>query len=134
MHAIWSGTSRATSQAVSRPCEFVDSLPQEWPAKQPAPPTCHAFDQLIAIGAPAAAYYGEVARRLGAVLGDFDDAHTAIEEAKRIARAYVLAAALRSSASDPQVDTTVSERRARTNTGDECLAEATVCVRAVSRQ
>jgi len=128
---------------------------------------------LIAIGAPAAAYYREVARRLGAVLRvpehaevcnaigaaagvvsevceltvnqpvlnvfrvhdpagsrDFDDAHTAIEEAKRIARAYVLAAALRSGASDPHIDTTVSERRARTNTGDEYLAEATVCARA----
>jgi N-methylhydantoinase A/oxoprolinase/acetone carboxylase beta subunit len=128
---------------------------------------------LVAIGAPAAAYYGEVARRVGAVLHvpehaqvcnavgaaagvvsevceltinqpvlnvfrlhdpagsrDFDDAQTAIEEAKRVARDYVLAAALRSGASDPHVDTTVSERRARTNAGDEYLAEATVCARA----
>jgi N-methylhydantoinase A/oxoprolinase/acetone carboxylase beta subunit len=128
---------------------------------------------LIAIGAPAAAYYGEVARRLGAVLHvpehaqvcnavgaaagvvseiceltvnqpvlnvfrvhdpagsrDFHDANTAIEEAKRLARAYVLTAALRSGASDPHVEITVSERRARTNTGDEYLAEATVCARA----
>jgi N-methylhydantoinase A/oxoprolinase/acetone carboxylase beta subunit len=128
---------------------------------------------LIAIGAPAAAYYGEVARRLGAQLHvpehaqvcnavgaaagmvsevceltvnqpvlnvfrvhdpagsrDFDHAHAAIEAARRLAHAYVLAAALRSGASDPHVETTVSERRARTNSGDEYLAEATVCARA----
>jgi len=128
---------------------------------------------LVAIGAPAAAYYHEVARRLGAVLEvpehaqvcnavgaaagvvsevceltvnqpvlnvfrlhdpagsrDFDDAQAAIEEAKRLARAYVLAAALRAGASNPHVETTVSERRARTNIGHEYLAEATVCARA----
>jgi len=128
---------------------------------------------LVAIGAPAAAYYGEVARRLGAVLHvpeharvcnavgaaagvvsevceltvnqpvlnlfrvhdpagsrDFDDAQAAVEEAKRLARAYVLAAALRSGASDPHVEIAVTERRARTNTGDEYLAEATVSARA----
>jgi N-methylhydantoinase A/oxoprolinase/acetone carboxylase beta subunit len=128
---------------------------------------------LIAIGAPAAAYYGEVARRLGAKLcipehaqvcnavgaaagvvselceltvnqtalnvfrvhdpagsRDFADADRAIEEATRLARTYVLAAALRAGASDPHVETSVSERRARTNTGDEFLAEATVSARA----
>lgn len=128
---------------------------------------------LIAIGAPAAVYYEEVARRLGATLHvpehaevcnavgaaagvvsetceitvnqpvvnvfrvhdpggsrDFDDAEAAIEEAKRLARSHVLAAAVRSGASDPHVETTVSERRARTKTGDEYLAEATVYARA----
>lgn len=128
---------------------------------------------LIAIGAPAAAYYGEVARRLsarlylpehaevcnavGAAAGvvsetceitvnqpvlnvfrvhdpagsrDFDDPDKAIEEAKRLAHSYVLAAALRSGASDPHVETTVSERRARTKAGDEYLAEATISARA----
>jgi N-methylhydantoinase A/oxoprolinase/acetone carboxylase beta subunit len=128
---------------------------------------------LVAIGAPAAAYYGEVARRLGAVLQvpphaqvcnavgaaaglvsevceltvnqpvfnvfrihdpagsrDFNDADAAIEEAKRLARAAVLAAALRSGASAPHVEITVKERRAKTNNGGEYLAEATVYARA----
>ena len=128
---------------------------------------------LVAIGAPAAAYYGEVARRLGAVLNvpahaqvcnaigaaagvvsetceltvnqpvlnvfrvhdpagsrDFNDAQAAIEEARRLARVYALAAAQRSGARHPHVEVTVSERRARTNTGDEYLAEATVSARA----
>ncbi|HET9329700.1 MAG TPA: hydantoinase/oxoprolinase family protein, partial [Steroidobacteraceae bacterium] len=128
---------------------------------------------LVAIGAPAAAYYGEVARRLGAVLNvpahaqvcnaigaaagvvsetceltvnqpvlnvfrvhdpagnrDFNDAQAAIEEARRLAHGYVLAAAQRSGARNPHVELTVSERRARTNTGDEYLAEATVSARA----
>ena len=128
---------------------------------------------LIAIGAPAAAYYDEVARRLGAVLHvpghaevcnavgaaagvvseiceltvnqpvlnvfrvhdpagsrDFTDANAAIEEARRLARAYVLAAALRSGSSDPRIEITVDERRARANSGDEYLAEATVRARA----
>jgi N-methylhydantoinase A/oxoprolinase/acetone carboxylase beta subunit len=128
---------------------------------------------LIAIGAPAGAYYGEVARRLGAVLQipehaevcnaigaaagvvsevceltvnqpalgvfrvhgpegtrDFKDAQTAIEEAKSVARALALAAALRSGANDPRVDISVSERSARTSIGDEYLAEATVSARA----
>jgi N-methylhydantoinase A/oxoprolinase/acetone carboxylase beta subunit len=128
---------------------------------------------LVAIGAPAAAYYEEVARRLGAVLQipahaevcnavgaaagvvsevceltvnqpalnvfrihhpegnrDFPDAHAAIEEAKRLARAAVLAAALRSGARDPHVEITVTERRAQTNDAGEYLAEATVCARA----
>ena len=128
---------------------------------------------LVAIGAPAAAYYGEVARRVGAVLHvpehaqvcnavgaaagvvsevceltvnqptlnvfrvhdpagsrDFDNAQAAIEEATRLAREYVLAAARRSGASEPRIETKVSERRARTSTGDEYLAEATVSARA----
>jgi N-methylhydantoinase A/oxoprolinase/acetone carboxylase beta subunit len=128
---------------------------------------------LVAIGAPAAAYYGEVARRLGAVLNvpahaqvcnaigaaagvvsetceltvnqpvlnvfrvhdpagsrDFNDAQAAIEEARRLARVYALAAAQRSGARHPHVEVTVSERRARTNAGDEYLAEATVSARA----
>ncbi len=128
---------------------------------------------LVAIGAPAAAYYGEVARRLGARLNvpvhaqvcnaigaaagvvsesceltvnqpvlnlfrvhdpagnrDFNDAQAAIEEARRLAHGYVLAAAQRSGARNPHVEITVSERRARTNNGDEYLAEATVSARA----
>jgi N-methylhydantoinase A/oxoprolinase/acetone carboxylase beta subunit len=128
---------------------------------------------LIAIGAPAGAYYGEVARRLGAVLQvpehaqvcnaigaaagvvsevceltvnqpalnvfrlhtpegtrDFKDPQAAIEEAKRLARDYVLAAALRAGAADPHIEVMVSERSARTGTGDEFLAEATVSARA----
>jgi N-methylhydantoinase A/oxoprolinase/acetone carboxylase beta subunit len=128
---------------------------------------------LVAIGAPAAAYYPEVARRMdaelclppfaqvcnavGAAAGvvsetfevtvnqpvlnlfrvhdpagirDFSDADAAIEEAKRVAAAHVLSAALRSGAREPHIETTVSERRARTATGDEFLAEATVCARA----
>ncbi|MBV9696183.1 MAG: hydantoinase/oxoprolinase family protein [Gammaproteobacteria bacterium] len=128
---------------------------------------------LVAIGAPAAAYYGEVAQRLGARLyvpehaqvcnavgaaagmvsevleltvnqpvlnvfrvhdpagsRDFDDPKAALEEAQRLARERVLAAALRSGARDPHVEISVSERRARTNTGDEYLAEATVTARA----
>lgn len=128
---------------------------------------------LVAIGAPAAAYYPEVARRLGARLHvpehaqvcnavgaaagmvsevfeltvnqpvlnlfrvhdpagsrDFDSAEAAIEAARGLAQAYVLAAALRSGARDPHLEVTVSERRARTNTGDEFLAEATVFARA----
>jgi N-methylhydantoinase A/oxoprolinase/acetone carboxylase beta subunit len=128
---------------------------------------------LIAIGAPAASYYAEVARRLGAVLcipehapvcnavgaaagvvseiceltvnqtalnvyrvhdraggRDFPDVDSAIEEATRLARDYVLAAARRAGASDPHVETSVSERRARTDSGDDYLAEATVSARA----
>ncbi|MBV9621667.1 MAG: hydantoinase/oxoprolinase family protein [Gammaproteobacteria bacterium] len=128
---------------------------------------------LIAIGAPAAAYYGEVARRLGALLQvpehaavcnaigaaagmvsevceltvnqpalnlfrlhdpagsrDFADPQAAIEEGRRLARDYVLAAARRSGAHEPQVEITVSERRARSDSGEEYLAEATVCARA----
>jgi N-methylhydantoinase A/oxoprolinase/acetone carboxylase beta subunit len=128
---------------------------------------------LIAIGAPAAAYYDEVARRLSAVLRvpdhanvcnavgaaagivsevceitvnqpvlnvfrvhdpagarDFNDARVAIEEARRVAAAIVLAAALRSGARDPHLETTVEERCARHNDGTEYLAEATVRARA----
>src|SRR5262249_27561502 len=128
---------------------------------------------LIGIGAPAGAYYGEVAKRVGAELRipghahvcnavgaavgivseiceltvnqhalnvfrlhdpagsrDFSDARVAIAEAKRCASAYVLAAALRAGASNPQIEATVEERRARTKNGDEYLAEATVRARA----
>jgi hypothetical protein len=42
----------------------------------------------------------------------------------------VLTAALRSGASDPRIEITVNERRARTSNGDEYLAEATVRARA----
>ena len=128
---------------------------------------------LVAIGAPVAAYYGEVARRLGAALHvpehapvcnavgaavgvvsevceltvnqvqlnvfrvhdragsrDFADAGAAIEEAKRLASAYVLQAAVHSGASEPHIEITVEDRRARTNAGSEYLAEAIVRARA----
>jgi N-methylhydantoinase A/oxoprolinase/acetone carboxylase beta subunit len=128
---------------------------------------------LIAIGAPAAAYYDEVARRLAAALRvpeqagvcnavgaaagvvsevceitvnqpvfnvfrvhdpagtrDFDDPRLAIEEARRVAQSYVLAAALRSGARAPHVEVTVQERSARGKDGAEYLAEATISARA----
>lgn len=153
--------------------QLMDDVAASRPFSQLLEVNVRLASPLIAIGAPAAAYYEEVARRMRAVLHvpehaqvcnavgaaagvvseiceltvnqpvlnvfrvhdpagscDFHDANTAIEEAKRLARTYVLAAALRSGARDPHVEITVSERRARTNTGDDYLAEATVCARA----
>ncbi len=171
--ALWRATPVSSSA-------HRDPSRSSWARWQPERPFSQLLDvrvglarPLVAIGAPAAAYYGEVARRLGAVLNvpdhaqvcnaigaaagvvsesceltvsqpvlnvfrvhdpagsrDFNDPQAAIEEARRLARAYVLAAAQRSGARDPQVEITVSERRARTNTGDEYLAEATVVARA----
>ena len=133
---------------------------------------------LVAIGAPAAAYYPEVAQRLdarllvpehaavcnaiGAVAGvvsetcevlvnqpalnlfrvhdpagnrDYPDANAAIEDARRVSRELALAAARRAGASDPHVETVVSERRAPAGRDAEVdyLAEAVVRSRATGR-
>jgi len=122
---------------------------------------------LVAIGAPAAAYYPEVARRLGARLcipahaevcnavgavagvvsqaveilvsqpefkvfrvhdpagnQDYEDAAPAVEHARRVSRDLALAAARRAGAADPHVETSVSEKLARSGPGAEYLAEA----------
>jgi N-methylhydantoinase A/oxoprolinase/acetone carboxylase beta subunit len=124
---------------------------------------------LVAIGAPAAAFYPEVARRLGArlvvpayaavcnavgaVVGvvsesidvlvnqaawkvfrvhdpagirDFPEAEAAIAAAREVSRELALAAARRAGATDPHVETVVTERRAASSSGDDYLAEATV--------
>jgi N-methylhydantoinase A/oxoprolinase/acetone carboxylase beta subunit len=131
---------------------------------------------LVAIGAPAAAFYPEVARRLGARLivpehaavcnavgavtgvvsetvdilvnqphwkvfrvhdpagiRDFAAADEAIAAARAIARELALAAARRAGAADPHVETSVTERRAASSSGDTYLAEATVRGRATGR-
>ena len=131
---------------------------------------------LVAIGAPAAAFYPEVARRLGArlvvpehaavcnavgaVVGivsetvdilvnqpqwkvfrvhdpagmrDFTDAAEAIAAAKEVSQEVALAAARRAGATDPHVETSVTERRAAASSGDDYLAEATVRSRATGR-
>jgi N-methylhydantoinase A/oxoprolinase/acetone carboxylase beta subunit len=131
---------------------------------------------LVAIGAPAAAYFPEVARRLdaqllvpehaavcnavGAAVGtvsetsevlvnqptfkvfrvhdpagsrDYPEAHAAIEDAKRVSRELAIAAARRAGASDPRVETSVTERRANPGSAAEYLAEATVHSRATGR-
>jgi N-methylhydantoinase A/oxoprolinase/acetone carboxylase beta subunit len=134
---------------------------------------------LVAIGAPAGAYFPEVARRLGATLRvpehaavcnavgaavglvsetceilvnqpmfrvfrvhdpagnnrDFAEAAEAIEEAMRISRELALAAARRAGASDPRLETSIAERRARGGAGEEgdYLAEATVRSTATGR-
>lgn len=133
---------------------------------------------LVAIGAPAAAYYPEVAQRLGARLlvpehaavcnavgavagvvsetcevlvnqpalnlfrvhdpagnRDYADANAAIEDARRVSRELALAAARRAGASDPHVETVVSERRAPAGRDSEVdyLAEAVVRSRATGR-
>ena len=133
---------------------------------------------LVAIGAPAGAYYPEVARRLGAQLSvpehaavcnavgavagvvsetcevlvnqpalnlfrvhdpagnrDYADAHSAIEHARRVSRQLALAAARRAGASDPHVETSVTERRALAGADAELdyLAEAVVRSRATGR-
>jgi N-methylhydantoinase A/oxoprolinase/acetone carboxylase beta subunit len=133
---------------------------------------------LVAIGAPAAAYYPEVAQRLGARLlvpehaavcnavgavagvvsetcevlvnqpalnlfrvhdpagnRDYADANAAIEDARRVSRELAMAAARRAGASDPHVETVVSERRAPAGRDSEVdyLAEAVVRSRATGR-
>jgi N-methylhydantoinase A/oxoprolinase/acetone carboxylase beta subunit len=133
---------------------------------------------LVAIGAPAGAYYPEVARRLGAQLSvpeyaavcnavgavagvvsetcevlvnqpvlnlfrvhdpagnrDYADAHSAIEHARRVSRELALAAARRAGASDPHVETSVTERRALAGADAQLdyLAEAVVRSRATGR-
>jgi len=135
---------------------------------------------LVAIGAPAAAFYPEVARRLGAklvvpehaavcnavgaVVGvvsetvdvlvnqpawkvfrvhdpagirDFPEAEEALAAAKQVSRELALAAARRAGATDPHVETVVTERRAASGSGsgsgEGYLAEATVRSRATGR-
>jgi N-methylhydantoinase A/oxoprolinase/acetone carboxylase beta subunit len=131
---------------------------------------------LVAIGAPAAAFYGEVAHRLdarlvvpehaavcnavGAVVGvvsetvdvlvnqpefklfrvhdpagirDFADPDEAIGLAKSVSRELALAAARRGGAVDPHLETSVLERRASSQSGDDYLAEAIVRSRATGR-
>jgi N-methylhydantoinase A/oxoprolinase/acetone carboxylase beta subunit len=131
---------------------------------------------LVAIGAPAAAFYPEVARRLGAqlvvpehaavcnavgaVVGvvsetvdilvnqpqwkvfrvhdpagirDFAETEEAIAAAKDVARELALAAARRAGATDPHVETFVTERRAASTSSDTYLAEAVVRARATGR-
>ncbi|HET9390655.1 MAG TPA: hydantoinase/oxoprolinase family protein [Steroidobacteraceae bacterium] len=130
---------------------------------------------LVAIGAPVAAYYPEIARRLGAALlvpehaavcnavgaaagvvsetcdvlvnqptfqvfrvhdpsgaRDYAESQEAIEDAKRVSRELALKAARRAGATDPHVETSVTERRARSGDFDY-LAEATVRSRATGR-
>ena len=134
------------------------------------------MNPLVAIGAPAAAFYPEVARRLGArlivpehaavcnavgaVVGvvseavdilvnqpqwkvfrvhdpagirDFAAAEEAIAVARERSRELALAAARRAGAIDPHVETSVIERRASAQSGDDYLAEATVRSRATGR-
>ena len=122
---------------------------------------------LVAIGAPAGAYYPEVARRLGAQLSipshaevcnavgavagvvsqtveilvnqptfnvfrvhdpagnqDYGDSAPAVEHARRVSRDLALAAARRAGAADPHVETSVSEKLARSGPGVDYLAEA----------
>jgi N-methylhydantoinase A/oxoprolinase/acetone carboxylase beta subunit len=131
---------------------------------------------LVAIGAPAAVFYPEVARRLGAqlvvpehaavcnavgaVVGvvsetvdilvnqpqwqvfrvhdpagirDFAAAEEAIAAAKDVARELALAAARRAGATDPHVETSLTERRAASTSSDTYLAEAVVRARATGR-
>jgi N-methylhydantoinase A/oxoprolinase/acetone carboxylase beta subunit len=133
---------------------------------------------LVAIGAPAAAYYPEIARRLGARLTvpehaavcnavgavagvvsetcevlvnqpelnlfrvhdpagnrDYADAHVAIEEARRVSRELALSAARRAGATDPHVETQITERRALAGRDADVdyLAEAIVRSRATGR-
>ncbi|HVN45119.1 MAG TPA: hydantoinase/oxoprolinase family protein [Steroidobacteraceae bacterium] len=133
---------------------------------------------LVAIGAPAHAYYPEVARRLGArlvvpqhaavcnavgaVAGvvsesceilvnqpqlnlfrvhdpagncDYTVVSEALEHARRVSCERALAAARRAGASDPHLETSVTERRARAGSNSEVdyLAEAVVRSRATGR-
>jgi N-methylhydantoinase A/oxoprolinase/acetone carboxylase beta subunit len=131
---------------------------------------------LVAIGAPASAYYPEVARRLGAELTipahaevcnavgavagvvsqtveilvnqpsfnvfrvhdpagsrDHGESTPAIEDALQVSRRLSLAAALRAGAADPQVDSVVTRKLARSVPGDGYLAEALVRSTAIGR-
>jgi N-methylhydantoinase A/oxoprolinase/acetone carboxylase beta subunit len=64
---------------------------------------------------------------------DFSDAAEAIDEATRISRTQALAAAHRSGAKDPNVQTSVVERRAQAGTSGDYLAEATIRSTATGR-
>ena len=64
---------------------------------------------------------------------DYSDANQAIEEATRISRLLAIAAAQRSGAKNPDVETTVLERRAQAGTDADYLAEAAVRSTATGR-
>jgi len=64
---------------------------------------------------------------------DYSDANEAIEAATRISRALAIEAARRSGAKDPDVKTSVAERRAQAGTDAEYLAEAAVRSTATGR-
>jgi hypothetical protein len=64
---------------------------------------------------------------------DYSDANDAINEATRISRALAVEAAQRSGAKDPDVTTSVIERRAQAGTDAEYLAEAAVRSTATGR-
>ncbi|HEY6484555.1 MAG TPA: hydantoinase/oxoprolinase family protein [Steroidobacteraceae bacterium] len=57
---------------------------------------------------------------------DYSEPDEAIEDAKRVSRELALAAARHAGASDPHVETAITQRRARTNAAMDYLAEATV--------
>jgi N-methylhydantoinase A/oxoprolinase/acetone carboxylase beta subunit len=64
---------------------------------------------------------------------DYAEADAAIEDARRVSRELALAAAQRAGACEPQVETSVTERRARGGADGDYLAEATVRSRASGR-
>jgi N-methylhydantoinase A/oxoprolinase/acetone carboxylase beta subunit len=64
---------------------------------------------------------------------DYSDAKEAIDEATRVSRDQALASARRSGAKDPNVETSVVERRAQAGTAGDYLAEATVRSTATGR-
>jgi N-methylhydantoinase A/oxoprolinase/acetone carboxylase beta subunit len=64
---------------------------------------------------------------------DYADSAQALEDARRVSRELALEAARRAGASDPQVDTQVTERRAYGELSGDYLAEATVRSRATGR-
>jgi N-methylhydantoinase A/oxoprolinase/acetone carboxylase beta subunit len=64
---------------------------------------------------------------------DYSDAKEAIDEATRVSRDQALAAARRSGAKDPNVQTSVMERRAQAGTSGDYLAEATIRSTATGR-
>jgi len=64
---------------------------------------------------------------------DYSEAQAAIEDARRVSRELALAAARRAGASDPHVETSVTERRAHAGAENDYLAEAAVRSRATGR-
>jgi N-methylhydantoinase A/oxoprolinase/acetone carboxylase beta subunit len=64
---------------------------------------------------------------------DYSDPQSALDHAERVSRTLALAAARRAGAADPQVDTSVIEKRAHVGPGTDYLAEAVVCSTAVGR-
>lgn len=64
---------------------------------------------------------------------DYSDEKEAIEEARRVSRDHALAAARRSGAKDPDVQTSVVERRAQAGDTGDYLAEASVRSTATGR-